>query len=237
MKRKNLFILKFNKTLLLLINISLLSIFSIFSPVAISKIEKDTEEKNIQQNIYLLGPGDIIQLNVIDVPELSSPLKVLPDGTISLPLSGSAYVKDLSIDQAKHVIENKLSEHLLVPEVQVTINNFRPLRVTLIGEVQAPGLYLIDNQLKGIASRTITLVDAIQEAGGLTNKSDIKTVKVIRKYFENGKQELKEATFNLWELINDGNQENNPVLFDGDSILIKETQNLSEESTNLLLLI
>ena len=89
---------------------------------------------------------------------MSSPLKVLPDGTISLPLSGSAYVKDLSIDQTKHVIENKLSEHLLVPEVQVTINNFRPLRVTLIGEVQAQGLYLIDNQLKGILRFTTLLL-------------------------------------------------------------------------------
>ena len=209
-----------------------------YNSTLFASINNIDEEKNfiIQNNVYLIGPGDILRLNVIDVEELSSDLEVLPDGTIFLPLVGSIYVKDLSIDKLKNLIQLKLSEHLLVPEVQLTLVGLKPIRVSLIGELHKPGIYLFDNKSKD-GSKITTLVDALRKAGGLTGKSDIKNIRVVRKYLDNEKLELKEAYFNLWDLINNGDQNNNPVLFDGDSIFINKAIETSEEPPISLLLI
>ena len=225
--KKNPFFLKFKKVFLLILTLVFVNAYNSNLFASINKID---EEKNfiIQNNVYLIGPGDILRLNVFDVQELSSDLEVLPDGTIFLPLAGSLYVKDLSIDKVKNLIQLKLSEHLLVPEVQLTLVGLKPIRVSLIGELQKPGIYLFDNKGKD-NTRITTLVDALKSAGGLTGKSDIKKIRVVRKYLDNEKLELKEAYFNLWELINNGDQNNNPVLFDGDSIFINKAKETSEE--------
>ena len=230
MNRKVIFISKVSRNIFLTINILIVSSLPLPSLAALT-LNKENTIQSIQRSIYFLGPGDVFELKIIDVPELSSALEVLSDGTVSVPLVGSVFIKNMSLDNARDLIQEKLSEHLLVPEVQLKMVRFRPLRVTLIGEVQSPGLYLIKNKVGDFATKTITMVDAIQQAGGLTNRSDIKEVKVVRKYFENGKPQFKEASFNLWELINDGNQENNPILFDGDSIVIKKVENPTKEST------
>ena len=230
MEPKSLLIYKASRNLFLTFNILLLY-FLPFPTYSETIKSEENIDMTIQKNIYFLGPGDVFELNIIDIPELSSQLEILPDGTVTLPLVGSVFIKNMSLDNAKDLIQEKLSEHLLIPEVQLKMINYRPLRITLIGEIQSPGLYLIKNQVGEFESKTITMVDAIQQAGGLTNRSDIKKVKVVRKYFENGNPQFKEASFNLWELINDGKQENNPILFDGDSIVIKKVENTTKEST------
>ena len=206
--------------------------FNIFSQTVIPSPEeiKDSNINFLQKNFYLLGPGDVINLNIIDVPELSTAIEVLPDGTIFLPLAGSVVVEDLSIDDAKKLIQEKLSDHLLVPEVQLSILKLKPIRVTMIGEFQKPGIYLFDKNSSLNNAKITTLVDAIKNAGGLTNRSNIREIKIVRKHLKDNRLEFKEATFNLWELIKKGDQDNNPVLFDGDSIFIEPVKVTSNET-------
>lgn len=223
------FFYKSNKFGIILFFFFCFNIFG-FSATPLPEEFKEVSNYFLQKNIYLLGPGDVIKMNIIDVPELSTNLEILPDGTIFLPLVGSVFVKDLSVDDAKKLIQKKLSDHLLVPEVQLSLINLKPIRVTLIGEFQKPGIYLFDKNLGGNNTKITTLVDAIRNAGGLTNKSDIQKIKVVRKHRTEKGLEYKEATFNLWDLINKGNQENNPVLFNGDSIFINPVNVTSPES-------
>lgn len=211
----------------------ILSIFLAFTNNAplFSSLNNNEEkiEKLLQNNNYLLGPGDVIQINFIDVKELDASFRISPDGTISLPLAGSVFLEDLTVDKARETIELKMSDHLLIPQINLQVITYRPIRISLIGEVQQPGIYVLES--KGKFSKVSTLVDAIKEAGGLTNTSDIKQIRLVRKYYSNNELSLKEAYFNLWDLINEGKQENNPILFDGDSIFIKKIANYTEESS------
>ena len=198
--------------------------------------ENYDEEFLLQNDIYLLGPGDVLSLIVMDAEELSNDkLDILPDGTVSVPLIGSVFVQDLSIDEAKTLIQQKLSEHLLLPEIQLTIRLFKPIRVTLIGEIEQPGIYILNKSVAEGVQSFATLVDAIQQAGGLTNKSNIENVKLVRtvKDTKNNAIIKKQAELNLWELINEGDQKNNPVLFNGDTILISRNNVTSKETTEM----
>ena len=201
---------------------------------ASSKIDLQNSLKEssvLQKDLYLLGPGDILNLNVIDAPELSvGRLEIFPDGTISVSLIGSIFVNNLSIDEAKQLIQKRLSDHLLVPEVQLSVIKFKPIRVTLIGEIQRPGIYVFNNESEKVQKSFATVVDAIVKAGGLTNKSNIEKVKLIRNV-KSKSIEKKQAELNLWELINKGNQENNPILFDGDTIVFDRNNVTSKESS------
>lgn len=196
--------------------------------------ENYDEEFLLQNDIYLLGPGDILKLIVMDADELSNDrLDILPDGTVSVPLVGSVFVKDLSIDEAKTLIQKRLSEHLLVPEIQLSIRVFKPIRVTLIGEIEQPGIHVLNKSFDEGNQSFATLVDAIQHAGGLTNKSNIKNVKLIRKLKDTKNNEFikKQAELDLWKLINEGDQQNNPVLFNGDTIIFQRNNVTSKETS------
>ena len=140
------FFYKFKKFLIILFSFVFLNILNL-SAISSSEETKETKNYFFQKNVYLLGPGDVINVNTIDVPELSRDLEILPDGTIFLPLVGSVNVKDLSIDDAKELIQKKLSDHLLVPEVQLSLINLKPIRVTLIESFKNPGIYLFDKDI------------------------------------------------------------------------------------------
>ena len=109
----------------------------------------------------------------------------------------------------------------------------RPLRVSLIGEVNRPGIYslnVVENSKvigasQSISSRGLpTVVDAIQKAGGLTLEADISKITLFRKLSGNEKKH-KKVNLNLLEMIRTGNQTNNPNLFDGDVLSIPQLAN------------
>ena len=135
------------------------------------------------------------------------------------------------------MISNLLKNELLNPKVQLEILKTRPVRVSLVGEVQNPGVYsIIPNQLSkingleaNIGDGPPTLVDAIQTAGGITNQANLKTVLLRRRLpSDNNSQDysFKRTTLNIYDLILRGEQINNPYLFDGDTItLLKVKKN------------
>ena len=107
----------------------------------------------------------------------------------------------------------------------------RPLRVSVTGEVQRPGLYSLglsqSGQLAnsdGGEAQTIssqgwpTLVEAIQKAGGLTASGDLRRVTLIRPNFTTGGTTT--STINYWEALRSGAPVQNPLVYDGDSIRI-----------------
>ena len=136
----------------------ILSVFLVFFNNAplLSQLVLNEEkiEKSIQINTYLLGPGDVINLNFLNNPELNTQVVVSPDGSITLPLVGSIIVNDLSLDKAKILIQEKLSQNLIVPEVQITIVDYKSIRVSLIGEVQKPGIYVLNTQMEKCSKTT-----------------------------------------------------------------------------------
>ena len=113
-----------------------------------------------------ITPGDLLEISVFDVPELTHQVRVGPDGKAQLALIGNTELAGLTGQQAAEMIAGELRDrHFLVkPEVSVSIKESTSQGISVTGEVQHPGIYPL------LGPRT--LLDVISVAGGLTNVAD-----------------------------------------------------------------
>ena len=166
-------------------------------------------------DLYTLGPGDGLVLSFLD-PELKSiggNVSILPDGTSFLPLIGSVQLSGLTIGQATRWLTGLYEKQVVRPSLLLQLVTPRPTKVTVVGEVLNPGLYEL-----GSIPR---LVRAIQTAGGISANADIRRVLLRRVVGQNGAQ--KQTFVDLSQVFLLGNQFQNPILFDGDTILVGRT--------------
>lgn len=198
----------------------------------------------LQDDQYILGPGDQLNMRFLTSGSggendlLSGPLTILPDGTASLPLVGSARLSDLTLSQATLWLQALYKSQLLRPELQLSLIQPRPLRVSVLGEVERPGIYTLTNQeASGTEARVVitglpTVVDAIQKAGGVTNLADLTQVSLRRRM--PGEEALYRRTnLDLLALIREGDMVQNPILFDGDTIRITRAPESVQEAVEL----
>jgi polysaccharide export outer membrane protein len=108
---------------------------------------------------YVLGPEDVIAIDVFNVPELSKAVRVANDGQISLPLIGRVQAAGLTAEQLRQELAEKWGENYLQdPQVTVFVNEFKAKPVSVIGAVEKPGLYPLTGQR--------TLIEMLSMAGG-----------------------------------------------------------------------
>jgi polysaccharide export outer membrane protein len=109
---------------------------------------------------YVIGPEDILTLEVMNVPELKETVRVENDGTIPVRLLGHVKAAGLTTSQLRTDLEKAWGESYLEdPKVTVFIREFHAQPISVIGAVAKPGLY----QLTGPR----TLIEVISMAGGL----------------------------------------------------------------------
>ncbi|MEA5423094.1 polysaccharide biosynthesis/export family protein [Synechococcus sp. CCY9202] len=200
---------------------------SVAPALAAEPLQPDPLPASLQEDAYLLGPGDSLELKLFDAPELSGPLDVMSDGTVSLPLLGSARVAGLTLAQASTWLITLYKQQLQRPELQLRVVRPRPLRIAVVGEVERPGRYSMSTsettQTEGGPAVTIsglpTVVDAIQKAGGITQNADLRMVELQRR-LPGEPVTFKRARLDLLQLLLQGDQLQDPLLFDGDTIRI-----------------
>lgn len=112
-----------------------------------------------------LGRGDLLEVSVYNVPELTTKSRVGSNGDIYLPLIDYVKVAALTIDQAQAVIEKRLSDGGFVknPHVTIFVDEFSSQTASVLGEVAKPGIYPVLGE-----QRLIALISA---AGGLSEKA------------------------------------------------------------------
>lgn len=109
---------------------------------------------------YVIGPEDVLDVEVFNVPELTKTVRVANDGTISLALLGRVRAAGLTADQLRRDLEQRWGQtYLQSPQVIVFIREFHAQPVSVIGAVEKPGVY----ELKGPRS----LIEVLSMAGGL----------------------------------------------------------------------
>ncbi|MCB5248081.1 MAG: polysaccharide biosynthesis/export family protein [Candidatus Cloacimonadales bacterium] len=182
-------------------------------------IEELYRLNDIELPPYKLGPGDKMKIYVYDEPELDSDVVIVKqDGTLSYRLVGEVDVTGLTIPEATEIIEDKLKDYILYPEVSIIPFEARSSTVTILGKVTYPGIIEIKGRMR--------ILDAIASAGGLA-----------LGYFQNNSVELAdlERTFmmrdnrilpiDFVELIQNGNLLYNIPLLDKDYIYIPSAIN------------
>jgi polysaccharide biosynthesis/export protein len=121
-----------------------------------------------------LGSGDLIEVSVYNVPELTTKARVSNAGDVYLPLIDYVHVQGLTQEEAQALIEKKLADGGFVrgPHVSIFVTEATSQGVTILGEVAKPGIYpdVADHKLYEI----------ISEAGGFTPSASRK-VAVIRQ--------------------------------------------------------
>ena len=164
---------------------------------------------------------------------LPKEIKVLGDGNVAIPYVGNVQVSGLTIDQAKNKMQAKLSQELINPVLGLQVIEERPIRVAIYGEVTRPGIYYFQSL---ISKLNPTVIDGIQEGGGITPHADLRSIYVKRKLPGN-ENEFKVAKIDLLGALLEGDMSQNINLFDGDSLNVARVKdgNYLPKSQYLLL--
>ncbi|MEB3355405.1 MAG: SLBB domain-containing protein [Synechococcales bacterium] len=179
---------------------------------------------------YTLGAGDRIHLEVFDAPEYTGEHQILPDGSISLPLVGAVRLQGLTLDQASDRLSERLAPILRRPLATVRLLEARALTLSVSGEVNRPGAYTLSLE---DADSVPTVTQAIQLAGGITQSADIRNVQVVRV---NPTTQAPQGVLvaNLWQLLQEGDLQQDRALRDGDRIVVPPATSLDlNETTDL----
>jgi polysaccharide export outer membrane protein len=123
-----------------------------------------------QNESLLIGPGDVLHVQVFDTPELDQHARVTDQGELPLIMGGNVHVAGLTPAQAARAVEGSLrkGQFLLHPEVSITVDEYATQKVSVVGEVRAPGAYAINTPR--------SVLDVLTMAGGLTDVADRKVL-------------------------------------------------------------
>ncbi|MEO1182399.1 MAG: polysaccharide biosynthesis/export family protein, partial [Cyanobacteria bacterium J06636_28] len=196
-----------------------------FSAIA-PRAEASVVNASALPDVYLLGSGDLIGIDVFNVPEYSGEQRVLANGQVNLPAVGQLSVVGLTIPQAEQAISDAYGSKVRYPRITVSLLMPRQLRIAIAGEIHQPGVYTIPVDETG---QFPTLVDAIQLAGGITQAADMEQVQ-IRRNVENGS--TQSVTSDLGLLIGQGDLQQDIPLRDGDAITINQADTIDLRASN-----
>ncbi len=141
------------------------------TPAITPETAKDSPD---QSALVKLGPGDLIEVSVYNVPELATKARVSNSGDVYLPLIDYVHVDGLTQEEAQTLIEKRLADGGFVrsPHVTIFVDEAASQGVTIIGEVGKPGIYPDVSDHK--------LYEVISQAGGF-NASASRKIAVIRR--------------------------------------------------------
>jgi len=122
---------------------------------------------------YRIGPLDLLEISVFQVPDLNKTVRVNSAGQISLPLIGAVQAGGITVQELEKSIAAKLEAKFLQnPQVTAFVKEYTSQRVTVEGAVKAPGVF-------PLTGRT-TLLQTIAQAGGLDGLANTKEIVVFR---------------------------------------------------------
>ena len=162
---------------------------------------------------YVLQPGDEIDIQIYREPELSGTFRIGPDGEIRHSLAGGVSMAGLTVKEAEADFTRRLAKDYLVnPRVILQIVSSQSSQIVLLGEVEKPGVYPLPG------GESMTLLQAIAEAGGFTELASPDRVRIVRKTPDGKQTTLK---VRVSDLLGGGRQQDVP-LEPNDVIMVPE---------------
>jgi len=169
---------------------------------------------------YLVGPGDILAIQIFGQPDLGSPglqggsnvlrgSRIDGKGYLHLPLAGAIGVSGLSLRQVEQRLTEAFSTYLNKTWVVAEIVDYRSHPLQLLGQFNAPGVHYME--------RPMTLMEGLALGNGLNEIANLRGARLIRNQ--------QTLPVDLLGLLQNGETENNIWLRSGDTIFVPDDRN------------
>ena len=160
---------------------------------------------------YVLGPGDVVNVDVWGASEENVSETISPDGTITIQSIGVIQLGGLSVSQAKSRLKQVLGPRYQGSKIDLTLGQTRTITVSVMGEVKVPGTFTM--------SAFATVYNALYMAGGPNEIGTLRNVKVYRK----GKLI---STVDVYDFLLNGHLTGDVRLQDNDVITVSPYESL-----------
>ena len=160
---------------------------------------------------YVIGPGDVLAINVWKEPEASlQSVVVRPDGFISMPMVKEVEAAGLSPMELEKELAVKFARFFREADISVIVKEVHSEKVYLIGAVKKEGPITVRGPL--------TVLQAVAEAGGLTDYAKRSKIYILRR--DNGKE--VRLPFDYSSVIQGKRSEQNIILRPGDTVVVPQ---------------
>jgi protein involved in polysaccharide export with SLBB domain len=154
---------------------------------------------------FVLGPGDMVRVQLFGNVNNSYELEVSRDGSLNLPELGPMTAAGLRFSEFRGELEGRVQQMLIGTQVSVTMGALRTIRVFVMGDVNRPGSYVV--------SSLATISSALYRSGGISEVGTLRDIQLKR----NGK---RVARLDLYDLLLNGDTSDDAQLQQGDVIFV-----------------
>jgi polysaccharide export outer membrane protein len=154
---------------------------------------------------YVVGPGDRFEIQLIGSSRGRYSLVVQRDGRINFPELGPIAVSGMRFDEARSLLEQRVSEQLIGTTASIQMGEVRSIQIYVVGEAERPGAYTV--------SGLSTITNALFVSGGVKEIGSLRNIELKR----NGQTVSR---FDLYDLLLRGDTRADTRLISGDVILI-----------------
>ena len=157
---------------------------------------------------YLLHAGDQLDVSVWKEMELTQKIIIRPDGKFAFPLVGEVVAAGRSAEQVSNEITTRLKKYIPEPVVTVSVSGIEGNRVYVIGQVNRPGMFVMNPRL--------TVLQAMSLAGGTTAFAALNDIMILR----GSGSAQKSLQFRYGDVSKGRNLEQNILLEAGDVVVV-----------------
>jgi polysaccharide biosynthesis/export protein len=180
-----------------------------------AQTDKEVSAKSVSQSSvkpdsdsYVIGPDDVLSIQIWKEDALSKTVTVRTDGKISLPLIDDIQAAGFTPLKLKEILTEKFKEYVDAPLVTVIVQNAKSYKIYISGEIGKPGVYSLVEE--------ISIIQFIPMTGGFTPWANQKKILVIRR--EKGKE--TRIIINYKKIVSGEDMTGNIMLKPGDTIIV-----------------
>ncbi|MCL1090112.1 SLBB domain-containing protein [Shewanella profunda] len=154
---------------------------------------------------YMIGPGDILNVQLFGKENDQFALTVGRDGAVQFPNLGPISLVGLSFAETRALLQQKISQSMIGIESNITMGELRSIRIFVAGDSFKPGSYTV--------SSLSTITQALFISGGVNQIGSLRDIQLKRAGKTVGR-------LDLYDLLLRGDASGDARLQSGDVVFI-----------------